>query len=416
MGDLKPIGSEKLQGQEKINRILEIARYNEHIPNSVNESSRTEYGITFADGNRFEIVKEKTGYIIKKRVDESTLDYIAPMKNRKYYNSYSQALKKMNLMIKENNAIIGNEEEVSLFEQKTVLKLPKQKALPAPEAEPAPAPAPAPEPEAPSADLATPIDDVDVEDEVSVDIEEPVADEDGEGEEGTYKQIQKLTGKLTQKMRDFNEGEGLDAEQSKYVLNMVISAINLDILTDEDKEEITSKFEPEEEGMESEVSLDMEPEVGGEEEISIGDEIEEPLGFGDMEMEEKYHKISKLSKAKDAVSSLGEFFEDETNAHVKDIVDSIFSESKVERVLSKYFEVSATEKRLNEEKSIQKKVTSKRMENIKSMCETYEQELASEKYISENASTKFLGKTNKNNLVFESNNKQVKISPEGLVL
>ena len=32
MADLNPLGSEKLQGTDKINRILEIARYNEpHI-------------------------------------------------------------------------------------------------------------------------------------------------------------------------------------------------------------------------------------------------------------------------------------------------------------------------------------------------------------------------------------------------
>ena len=30
MGNLKPIGSEKLQGMDKINRIIEISRYNEN--------------------------------------------------------------------------------------------------------------------------------------------------------------------------------------------------------------------------------------------------------------------------------------------------------------------------------------------------------------------------------------------------
>ena len=39
MADLKPIGSEKLQGQDKINRILEIARYKENTPSSLNETS-----------------------------------------------------------------------------------------------------------------------------------------------------------------------------------------------------------------------------------------------------------------------------------------------------------------------------------------------------------------------------------------
>ena len=36
MGDLKPLGSEKLTGQEKINRILEIARFRENKPQVVN--------------------------------------------------------------------------------------------------------------------------------------------------------------------------------------------------------------------------------------------------------------------------------------------------------------------------------------------------------------------------------------------
>ena len=43
MADLKPIGSEKLQGQEKINRILEIARYKENTPSNLNETSRVEF-------------------------------------------------------------------------------------------------------------------------------------------------------------------------------------------------------------------------------------------------------------------------------------------------------------------------------------------------------------------------------------
>jgi len=37
MSNLKPIGSEKLTGQDKINRIMEIARFNEVVPKSINE-------------------------------------------------------------------------------------------------------------------------------------------------------------------------------------------------------------------------------------------------------------------------------------------------------------------------------------------------------------------------------------------
>ena len=75
MADLKPIGSEKLQGQEKLNRILEIARYKENIPQTVNETAKVEFGKTLSDGNQYEIVKEKGGYVLMKRINES-LDYM----------------------------------------------------------------------------------------------------------------------------------------------------------------------------------------------------------------------------------------------------------------------------------------------------------------------------------------------------
>ena len=68
MGDLKPIGSEKLEGISKLKRIMEIARFKEVIPSNVNETSRSEYSISLADGNQYEIVKERQGYIIKKTI------------------------------------------------------------------------------------------------------------------------------------------------------------------------------------------------------------------------------------------------------------------------------------------------------------------------------------------------------------
>ena len=36
MSDLKAIGSEKLTGQNKLSRIMEIARFNEVIPTKIN--------------------------------------------------------------------------------------------------------------------------------------------------------------------------------------------------------------------------------------------------------------------------------------------------------------------------------------------------------------------------------------------
>ena len=119
MADLKPIGSEKLTGQDKLNRIMEIARFNEVVPKTINETAKSEYSVSLAYVNNYEIVKERQGYIIKKTISESETDYIEPMKNRKYYSSYSQALKRLNLLAGELNRLNENEEGTTLFgEQK----------------------------------------------------------------------------------------------------------------------------------------------------------------------------------------------------------------------------------------------------------------------------------------------------------
>ena len=111
MGNLKPVGSEKLEGMDKITRIMQIAKYNEHIPQPINEDSSREYKITLADGYNYEIVKEKNGYVIKKGINES-VDYVEPMKNRKHYSSYSAAFKRLNLIAKEVNSLEGNSKNV----------------------------------------------------------------------------------------------------------------------------------------------------------------------------------------------------------------------------------------------------------------------------------------------------------------
>ena len=59
MSDLRPLGSERLQGDEKIRRILEIARYKEVPKQVVNEVSSVEYSKTLSDGVKYVIAKEK---------------------------------------------------------------------------------------------------------------------------------------------------------------------------------------------------------------------------------------------------------------------------------------------------------------------------------------------------------------------
>ena len=406
MSNLKPIGSEKLTGQNKLNRIMEIARFNEVIPQSINETAKSEYSVSLADGHNYQIVREKQGYIIKKTISESGTDYLEPMKNRKYYSSYSQAFKRLNLVAGELNRLNENEEGVSLYgeQKKFVLKTPKPEMPEAPVAPPmAPpmAPPAVPSPELPPApdmgDEGMEMGDegMDMSDE-GMDIGDEEMDMGGNNseEQVTFKTIQKLTGKLTQKIRVLDSEEGMTSEDIKYVINMVLSSLELGSLSEEDKEDIMSKFEEQEEDFGGDMGgddMDGEDLTDDSEVENIQSDMDIPV---ESEMEESGHGA---------------------------IFDHIFKESKVDKIISKYFEVSKKEINEGKERQVQKtlKIKSdvkKIMESVVKMTETIEQELASKKYLEKNPNTKFIGITNKKNLVFENNGKQVKISPNGLLV
>jgi hypothetical protein len=267
MGKLRPIGSEKLQGDDKIRRMIEISNYNLNVPKSINENSSMEYKKTLVDGNTYHIIKEKSGYVLKKGLNESVAEYIEPIANRKYYSSYSQAFKRLNLIVKEVIDNFGHKGNISLFnesddETKYYLNLDEQGETP-----PAPAPAPAPQPQTPPAPAPepsaetpmTPEPEVDMSDEMDV---ETMDDEEQDEEVVTYKSIQKTVGKLAQKTREFlsDEENQLDTKQIKYIINSILSALPLEDLDEDDKEEIMTKFEGgEEEGYEeTETEIDTE--------------------------------------------------------------------------------------------------------------------------------------------------------------
>ena len=481
MADLKPIGSEKLQGLEKINRILEIARYKENIPSNLNETSRVEFERVLADGNHYEIVKEKSGYVIKKRVDES-LEYIEPMKNRKHYGSYSAALKRLNLIAGEVNRLTENEEEVSMYnlgeQKKFTLKTPKP-AMPAPEL---PMPPAAPEADSMDAplddaaldapegeemdfdmDLDTPEGDMDV--DMSAE-EEPMDDQ----EEVTFKTIQKLTGKLGQKIRMMNDSVGMTSEDVKYVINSLLSALDLSKLDEEDQEDIMAKFEEDQEssydsdmdmgsmGDDDELDMDMEMDVeepmdGEMEEGVYGsfkddewyDENDRPY-TGDFDFdfdEEEFDELEPMMKKhgdsrwfqkgpdgermfnmykekhgpmKVRTKKMGNEMseEDKVNSHVAKMMDEIFAESKIDKVLTSYFNISESEKKEKKQKLNESKKVA--VSSIKRLSETIEQELAAEFIVRENSNYKLVGKTNKSNLVFEHNGEQIRVTPKGEVL
>jgi hypothetical protein len=532
MGNLRPIGSEKLQGMDKINRIMEIARYNENRPKPINEDKSTEYSKTLSDGKTYRIDKEKNGYVLKRTISESTdsFDYLEPMKNRKYYSSYSQALKRLNLVTKEVNSNEGYSRNMSLFtesalaneleEKRYVLNVGKTETkeqaapapAPAPVAAPAPAPVAAPVPtEEPTDDLG--LDDLDLGDE---------DEENGEEEKVTLKVIQKATGKLAQKIRAFggeDDDEPLSSKDMKYVINSILSALDLDSMDEEDKEDIMDKIEgveeddfggSDEEGMGDEDEMGDEEVVEPEAEMAEGaddewtrdnfdefnpnnynpinkgkekykdvnqydslslqsfrdkfdndndshyseyneNEIAEPKvkpkpGIGTPDREKTRQpsvpewepnedpmrgpdKREKVRPAPQALRKRKEFREydelsssaprrhrinhkdlDENDAsQLEDMFEGMFTESKVDDVLKKYFKLEEKEKNVLRE---QKENTLK----VRNSSVNVVQEMVSMKVMKKYPKAKFLGRTKNNNLVFEHNNKQFRITPKGGIL
>ena len=464
MGDLKPLGSEKLQGMDKIKRILEIAKYNETPKQNINELNTTNYTIQLADGLTYGIVKEKLGYIIKKGLNESTLDYADQMRQRKYFRSYSEAMKKLNLTAAELNRVYENEEGISLIgeqagqKKKFVLKLPKG-GNKTPDVGSDPMPAPPPAEPTPPADPATPppMDTTSPEGDMGgsptdtgmggeptdtgmgvsptdtgmggaptdtgmggaptdtgmggspegdmggtptdsgMGGEEPAPSDDDfdlGGEEGeqkapSFKSVQRLTGKLSQKLRSIEKEKNLESDDIKYVLNSIISALNLDNLEEDDRDDILSKFDEEEVdyGAEGEGELDM---SSSDEDFNMGGDSMNGMGANQPPME---------TEPKESYP--------------------IYGESRVEKILSSYFDIKPSENPILEEKRKKEYIKNKiKKLNIKKevreLSESISQMEEGFKLLEENA--KFVGKTNKENLIFIKNGKQIKVTQRGQVL
>jgi hypothetical protein len=492
MGGLKPIGSEKLEGMDKIRRIMEIARYNENIPTPINEDKSSEYKLSLSDGNTYEIIKERQGYIIKKTLSESVSDYIEPMKNRKYYSSYSQALKKMNLMAREFNQIHGNDAGTSLFEQegekkkdtKYVIPVSKKSEVkptdtttptdptaapvapveapvapvaapvapvgqqpmeeqgdpallpapaPAPVAAPDPTAAPAPDPTAP--DPTAPTEEVPTSDE---DMEPEEDMEMGKEEEVTFKSIQKLTGKLAQKIRTYSEEEEMSSNDTKYIINSILSSLDLTTLEEEDVEDIISRLEGEEEDLEGE-----EEGLDGEEMDTEGEGMEDEVTEPDAEMGEGYDNfgsafndyLGAAYSSKMSDNLMNEFddeeedeyyeYEDEYPKHGsrekmrryndEETFEDLFTESKVDKIISKYFAVDKNEKLIKEEKQ-QQKLKKINEREVYRLSESIKQERASIKFMQENPKAILVGSTVKKNLVFKEGIKEFRVTPNGQVI
>lgn len=304
MGDLKPIGSEKLKSDDKLKRILELTYYqspidSKKITDVIKETKTGIYGI----------VKEKDGFYVKKGLNESSLDYIGGlfMKNKNKFSSYNEALKKLEFLVEQEKAQENLQEAT-----KYVLKRPKpqqEEPMPMPTNEP-PAPPAVPDEKALSPGGA--------EDES---LPMPPSDEKDSSpeEEADFKKvIQRLSGRLQEKLNTYKDK--LESEDYKYVIKMILSAVDFDKLEETgDMDEILDEFFPDEEesdemGQEGpkndNAELPSEDELGEMDGMAAleelithpfddegwyddDDDVPEPLDFEDP----KYNKAAKFAQS-----------------------------------------------------------------------------------------------------------------------
>lgn len=333
MADLKPLGSEKLNGDDKLKRILELTYYN----NNQSSTKKTELVKESTNGSVYGIVKEKDGYYVKKGLNESSLDYIGGMfmKNKNKFSSYAEAFKRLDLLKGQED--LQEATKYVLKQTKPQDESPlSQPAMDAPAA-----------PVAPDAGM-----------DVSPAAEEPMGDVPSEepmselpptgGEEmgGEVKrsdymaEAQKFAGKLGQELRDLQDK--MESDDIKYILNMIISAVDLDKLDDEDIEDIAKKFEREEDEMgdvpaeepSAEDEVPAEEPVSGDEDLGetmdlLNSFIESPIG------EEDTNELD-LSKFADIEASEGHSYEDDVQELDLDEIKNDINQAISEK-LSKYF-------------------------------------------------------------------------------
>ena len=302
MGDIKPLGSEKLNVDEKLKRILELTYYNN---NNSKPGNNAELVKESHNGGVYGIVKEKDGYYVKRGLNEQSLDYIGGlfMKNKNKFQSYSEALKRLELIKGQENL-----QEATKYVLKTTPKT--ESPLPSPEMDSEFAPEmggePAPEMGGEPA---------------------PEGEENVGSKKSDYmSEVQKYAGKLGQELRDLHNE--MESDDIKYVLNMIISAVDLEKLDIEDIEEIAEKFERDEES--PEISDDEVPE-------------EEPSPEG--ELGEYGDPMSKLEEFIDTPIGQNDEIDLSNFADIKeeDVVELDMSEiqrainQSVSETLSKYF-------------------------------------------------------------------------------
>jgi hypothetical protein len=105
---------------------------------------------------------------------------------------------------------------------------------------------------------------------------------------------------------------------------------------------------------------------------------------------------------------------------LEDMIEGIFTESKVDKIIEGYFKLDANEKKLLESKKRQAKLVTEskkaKINKIKQLSESISQEVGARKLMEKYPNAKLVGKTNKQNLVFEMNDEQLRVNTKGQII
>ena len=238
-------------------------------------------------------------------------------------------------------------------------------------------------------------------------IDEPMDDEpmdddsEKKGEEISFKTIQKLTGRLTQKIRKYTEEDEMSSDDTKYIINSILSSLDLDVLDDDDVDQIIDRLE----GDETEES-----NYGEDEEFSMDDEM----------MDTDMDVTPEPPIAPEPTSELGEDFDEYPrhgamlNRH-KHLTHGTFGESKVDQIISNYFKIDEKETLIKEEETRKKLLLNqaKNKKYVKQLSESIVQERAAFKLIENYPNSKIVGKSKTGNLIFKNKDKKFYITSNG---
>jgi hypothetical protein len=250
MGEIKRVGSEKLDGPKKLERILELTYKGLNQPSSKINENFDVIETREVNNEIYGLVKEQDGYYVKKGLNESSLEYIGGlfMKNKNKFDSYAEGMKRLDFLVGQ-----------TLAEQKKYFLKTPESDVSIPSIDSGEIPSDAIEASG-DENQTPPMDEPNSEPKKDEMSNEKTVDGD------PLKDIHRMTGKLSEALR--KSKKSLESDDIKYVLNSILSAINISNLNDDDKDDVLRRFEksaksePTDSGSSSNTDSDIDKELG----------------------------------------------------------------------------------------------------------------------------------------------------------